>query len=214
MTAPVGQQATAAGGRKIATTAPVAQRREGDGGWVIRFPWPPPRPDLCWRCAQDFSTASPSPHAAIALQWRNASWSSTTSLMSPVGVVPSATTSASNSIDRAVASVRSTVTVRRPAFSTPPTGAITNAVTPSAAVAFTNLATPARSEPASAMMPILRPSIGPGSASICTSAGETVTSSAGLPFGADRPRPAATCSHRSASTLASTWSSRSLIACS
>jgi hypothetical protein len=32
------------------------------------------------------------------LQWRNASWSSTTSLMSPVGVVPPATTSASNSI--------------------------------------------------------------------------------------------------------------------
>ena len=84
--------------------------------------------------------------------------------MSPVGVVPPATTSASNSIDRAVASVRSTVTVRRPAFSTPPTGAITNAVTPSAAVAFTNLETPARSEPASAMIPILRPSIRPGSA--------------------------------------------------
>jgi hypothetical protein len=37
MTAPVGQQATTAGGRKIAMTAPVAQRREGDGGWVIRF---------------------------------------------------------------------------------------------------------------------------------------------------------------------------------
>jgi hypothetical protein len=40
-------------------------------------------------------------------------------------------------------------------------------------------------------MPILCPSIGPGSASSCTNAGETVTFSAGLPFGADRPKPAA-----------------------
>src|SRR6478609_10351021 len=92
----------------------------------------------------------------------------------------------------------------------PPTGAITNAVTPSAAAAFTNLDTPARSEPASAMIPILRPSIRPGSPKICTNAGETVTPSAGLPFGAGRPRPVATCSHRSVSTLAGTWSSRSL----
>ena len=49
--------------------------------------------------------------------------------MSAVGAVPAATTSASNSMDRAVASVRSTY-LRVPAFSTPPTGAITSAVAP------------------------------------------------------------------------------------
>ena len=97
---------------------------------------------------------------------------------------------------------------------TPPTGAITRSVTPSAAAAFTNLEMPARSEPALAMMPILRPPTRPGSARICTNTGETVTSSAGLPFGAGGFRAAATCSHRSVSTLASTCSSRSLIPCS
>ena len=55
-------------------------------------------------------TALPSPHAARVLQCRNASCSSTTSLMSAVGVVPAATTTASNSMDRAVAKVRSTTT--------------------------------------------------------------------------------------------------------
>ena len=77
---------------------------------------------------------------------------------------------------------RSTVTVRRPAFRTRPTGAITNAVTPSAAVAFTSLETPAKSDPTSAMIPILPPSIGPGSANICTSEGELVTVLGGFAF--------------------------------
>ena len=72
--------------------------------------------------------------------------------MSWLGVVPPATTSASNSMDRAVASVRSTVILRRPAFRTPPTGAITSAVTPRPSADLINAATPARSEPASAMM--------------------------------------------------------------
>ena len=119
----------------------------------------------------------------------------------------------SNSIERAVASVRSTVIERRPDLSTPPTGAITRAVTPSAAVAFTNLAMPARSEPASAMMPNIAP-IDAAGLSEFAEAGETATFSAGLPLGAGRPRPAATSAQSSVSTLASTWSSRSLIGCS
>jgi hypothetical protein len=48
-------------------------------------------------------------------------------LMSVVGVAPPPNDERVELIDRAVATVRSTVTVRRPAFRTPATGAITNA---------------------------------------------------------------------------------------
>ena len=59
-----------------------------------------------------------------------ASCSNTTSLMSLVGNVPAAITNASYSMDRAVSSVRSTTTLRRPDLSTPPNGAVTNGVAP------------------------------------------------------------------------------------
>jgi hypothetical protein len=52
--------------------------------------------------------SAPVPQAPNALQCRNASCSRTTSLMSLLGVVPSATRIASNSMDRVVANVRST----------------------------------------------------------------------------------------------------------
>jgi len=137
-----------------------------------------------------------------------------TCLMSFDGAVPAAMTIVSNSIDLAVARVRSTTWAFAPSPSTPPTGAITSTVAPSFSAARRSLAIPARSEPASAMTPILRPAIGPGSVMTWDSAGERATSSAGVPFGAGRPSPAATCSHRSASMLASAWSWRSRIGCS
>jgi hypothetical protein len=106
------------------------------------------------------STAVASPHAAMTLQWRKASCRSSVSLISLVAVVPPATTRASNSTERAVSSVRSTVWVLVPLPRTPPAGAMTRTDAPSLAAAFRTLLMPGRSEPASAMMPILRPVIG------------------------------------------------------
>ena len=151
----------------------------------------------------DFRTAPPSPHAAIALQWRNASCSSTTSLMSPVGVVrqPRRARRTRSSAPWPASGRRSPAAAR---LQTPPTGAITNAVTPSAAVALTSLAMPARSEPGIGDDPDLasvdRARLGQDLHQ-CRRHGDVL---GGLPFGAGRPRPAATCSHRSVSTLAST----------
>lgn len=124
--------------------------------------------------------------------------------MSVRASAPPATTTASNSIERAVSKVRSTVRVRRPDFSLPPAGATIAGMTPALSSALVSLATPARSDSLSAMIATLRPFTGPGSVTTCDNAGDSVTSPGGLPLGVGSPSPRATCSHRSASTLAST----------
>ena len=159
-------------------------------------------------------TADPFPQAPSALQCRYASWSRMTSLMSLVGSVSPATRRASNSMDREVRSVRSTTSSSAPLVSVPPIGAMTRISAPNFASARRSFAIPTKSAPASAITPTLRPSIGPGSSTICDSAGETITSRAGEPFGAGSPSPAATWLQRSSSTSANTASSRSLISCS
>jgi hypothetical protein len=135
-----------------------------------------------------------SPHASSALQCRKASWSSTTSLMSvrrrsarrdDYRVVFDRSCGQQSPFDDDIAPARLEHAAAQ--------GAVTSGVAPSRWIDCTSLETPARSESAPAMMPILRPSTGPGLSTICDKAGDSNTSADGLPFGAGNPSPIATC---------------------